>query len=75
MDFTKENYKKIKLEDMIAYIEKKAPKDKEWFKSVAMVNGKYSHLKAVKAFAERYFPDIIPTKKETVKKLDVLNNW
>ena len=40
-----------------------------------MVNVKYSHLKAVKDFAERYFPDIIPTKKETVKKSDVLNNW
>ena len=54
---------------MIAYIEKKAPKDKEWFKSVAMVNGKYSHLKAVKAFAERYFPDIIPTKKRNSNKI------
>ena len=75
MDFTKENYKKIKLEDMIAYIEKKAPKDKAWFKSVAFVDGKYSDLKAVKAFAERYFPDIVPTKKETVKKSDILNNW
>ena len=54
---------------MIAYIEKKAPKDKEWFKSVAMVNGKYSHLKAVKTFAERYFPDIIPTKKRNSNKI------
>lgn len=75
MDFTKENYKKIKLEDMVAYIEEKSPEDKAWFKSVSMVNGKYSHLKAVKAFAEKYFPDIIPTKKETVKKSDILNNW
>ena len=60
---------------MVAYIEKKEPKDKAWFKSVAMVNGKYSHLKAVKAFAERYCHDIITTKKETVKKSDILNNW
>ena len=77
MEFTKENYKKIKLDDMIEYIEKNAPKDKAWFKSVAFdSNGKYSHLKAVKEFAGKYFPEIIPTKKEKApNKSDKLKNW
>ena len=68
-------YKKITLEEMMQYIEKNAPKDKEWFKSVALENGKYVHLKARKAFCEKYMPEIIPTKKEVEKKSEKLLNW
>lgn len=70
------NYKQITLEDMMKYIETNAPKDKEWFKSIALSEeGKYLHLTAKKAFCEKYMPEIIPQKKETTKKSDLLLNW
>jgi hypothetical protein len=70
-------FKKITFEDMKEYIEEKAAKDKEWFKSVAIdENGKYQHLIAKKAFCERYMPDIIPVKKPKKEtKADILANW
>ena len=43
-------------------------------------NGKnklrYSHLKAKRAFCERYMPEIIPVAKEKKKnKTDILKDW
>ena len=73
---TKWEYKKITLEDMMAYIEKNAKNDKAWFKSVAMdEDGKYNHLKAKREFCERYMPEIIPVAKTSKKKSDLLKNW
>lgn len=80
------DYKKMTLEDMMNYIETNAPQDKEWFKSVALekVFSKkekkeietYNHLKARKAFCERYMPEIIPVAKEPKeKKSQKLLNW
>ena len=75
------NYKKITFEDMVNYIEKEAPNDKKWFKGVAMSldkkgNLKYNHLKAKKAFCEKYMPELIPTKKEPkTNKSDILKDW
>lgn len=75
------NYKKITFEDMVDYIETKAPKDKAWFKENAFAldkfgNYKYNHLKAKKAFCERYMPEIIPPKKEKApNKTDILKDW
>jgi hypothetical protein len=68
------DFKHIKLEDMMEYIEKKAPatvevngeevNTKSWFKSVAIdANGKYQHLIAVRAFCEKFCPEIIPVGK------------
>jgi hypothetical protein len=76
IEFTKENYKKITLDDMIEYIETTAPQDKDWFKSVALVNNKYSHLKAVKEFAKKYFPSIVPVASvKKPNKSEKLKNW
>ena len=75
------NYKKITFNDMVEYIENNASKDKAWFKGEAMAldkkgNLKYNHLKAKKAFCERYMPELIPTKKETkTNKSDILKDW
>lgn len=70
------NYETMKFEDMKAYIEENAPNDKEWFKSVAIVKGSYSHFKARKAFCEKYMPEIIPVAKaKEPTKADILANW
>lgn len=73
----KYDYKKLTFEEMKEYIETNAAADKEWFKSVAIdEKGVYQHLKAKKAFAEKYMPEIIPVakpKKQT--KADILANW
>jgi len=78
------DYKTMILEEMVAYIKKNAPQDKEWFLGEAYVykNTKegrkkvYNHLKAKKAFCERYMPDIIPVKKEKEPKAsEILENW
>lgn len=69
-------FKKITFDDMKEYIEKNAASDKEWFKSVAIKEGKYQHLAAKKAFCEKYMPEIIPTKKpDKETKADILANW
>lgn len=71
-----ESYRKISFEDMVEYIETNAPKDKKWFKSVAIDSkGKYQHLVAVRAFCERYMPEIIPVKTSKTNKSDILKNW
>jgi hypothetical protein len=84
------NFNKLTFEEMKEYIEKNAPTDKAWFKKEAMgtreikdKNGNvtktikvYSHLKAKRAFCERYMPELIPvaqTKKENVTK--ILEEW
>lgn len=69
-------YKYITCEMMMEYIKKNAPQDKDWFKSVALHNGKYEHLYARKQFCLRYMPEIIPVAKEKrVPKADLLMNW
>lgn len=83
------NFKKIKLGDMIDYIENVAPatvkvneedvSTKAWFKAVAFdEKGKYQHLIAVRAFCAMFMPDIIPVAKEKVvpaNAKDKLANW
>lgn len=69
-------FKKITFDDMKEYIEKNAASDKEWFKNVAIKDGKYQHLVAKKAFCEKYMPEIIPVKKAPKEtKADILANW
>lgn len=76
MNNEKWNYKQITFEDMINYIEKNAPQDKDWFKSIALNDeGKYMHLKTKKEFCLRYMPDIVPKGKEKINKADFLKNW
>ena len=69
-------YKKIKLEDMMDYIEANAPQDKAWFKSICFdENGRYvSHLKIIKIFCEKYMPNLLVHSKK-VKAKDRLANW
>lgn len=74
MDGTWE-YKKITLDNMMDYIEKEHPEDKAWFKSIALKDGKYQHLHAVREFCEKYMPDIIPEHKEVLTGADKLNRW
>lgn len=78
-------FKKISIDEMKAFIEENYPDDKAWFKSIAFEtitkeDGKtiqrYNHLKAKKAFCERYNPDLIPVakpKKPTAK--DLFQDW
>lgn len=79
-----ESMKKIKLEDMMSYIEAKAPTDKAWFKTVAFQNKdgveqkSYQHLNAVKQFCLRYeeFRDLIPkAKAKEPNKSEKLMKW
>lgn len=82
----KEGFKKITLEEMKDFISAHYPEDKAWFKSIAFdtitkedgtEGTKYNHLKAKKAFCEKYNPDLIPVaaapKKPTAKEL--LEDW
>lgn len=71
------DYKKITAQDIFDYISENAPEDKKWFKSVAYdENGKYQHLVAKKAFAERYMPEIIPVAKEKkTNASDLFKDW
>lgn len=72
-------FKKITVEDMVDYIEKNdnTESTKKWFKSVAFnEEGKYQHLVAVRAFCEKYCPEIIPVAKEKKPKAsDLLKDW
>ena len=69
-------FNEMTFDYMKEYIEKNAPKDKEWFKSVAIDSkGKYQHLLAKRAFCEKYMPDKIPQRKVRVNKSDALSNW
>lgn len=86
----KYNFNTLTFEEMKEYIEKNAPKDKAWFKQHAMgkreikdkdgnvkkVIEVYSHLKAKRAFCERYMPEIIPiAKPKKENKTKILENW
>lgn len=76
-DIQEWDYKKITFEDMVSYIESIADAEereeaKAWFKSIAVVDGKYKHLTAKKAFCRKYVPKIVPVAK---KKVDILNDW
>ena len=79
------NFRTIKLEDMMSYIEKNAPQDKQWFKSIAIEiretkDGEekevYNHFNARQAFCERYMPEIIPVSKpKEPTKAELLAKW
>lgn len=74
------NYKLITFDDMVKYIEQNAPTDKAWFKENAFSvdrfgNKKYNHLKAKKAFCEKYMPDLVPVRKGKENKSDILKDW
>ena len=86
----KYNYNTLSFEEMKEYIETKAPQDKAWFKENAYGERKikdkegnvkktiqtYSHLKAKRAFCERYMPEIIPVAKPKKEKVtQILENW
>lgn len=76
MSKEKLEYKKITAVDIFNYIEKNAPDDKEWFKSIAFdENGKYQHLIAKRAFAEKYMPEIIPVAQEKTPASDIFKDW
>lgn len=69
-------YNEMTLDFMKEYIEKNAPADKEWFKSVAIDSkGKYQHLVAKRAFCEKYMPDKLPKRQAKANKSDSLKNW
>ena len=71
-----QSIKTITLEDMKDYIEKEDKNGKAEFKANAIVNGKYNHLKATRYFCKKYFPNLIPTKKEELpNKSDFLKDW
>ena len=74
--------KKIKLDEMMDFIEEKDPDSKEWFKTVAFQdkNGnavaKYNHLNAVRQFCKKYAPELIPVAKEKKPApTDRLKSW
>lgn len=81
--FEFESMRKIKLEDMMSYIEAKAPTDKAWFKTVAFQNKdgvtqkSYQHLNAVKQFCLRYeeFRSLVPKSAKEPNKSEKLMNW
>ena len=73
----KVDFKKITAQYMKEYIEKNAPEDKAWFKSIAFdSNNKYQHLIAKRKFAEKYMPEIIPiAKPKEPKKSEMFKDW
>lgn len=76
-----ETYKDITLEDMMNYIDEKAPDFKADFKKVALLKNKngevrYNSASAKHAFCEKFMPDLLPKKKAPKKtKTDILNEW
>lgn len=79
------DYKTIKLAEMQDFIEKYHPEDKEEFKKHAIeyvkikntdgVKPVYRHMKARKYFCEKYMPELLPKKKDKVKKSESILNW
>ena len=74
--------KKIKLDEMMDFIEEKDPDSKEWFKTVAFqdkngnATAKYNHLNAVRQFCKKYAPELIPVAKEKKPApTDRLKSW
>lgn len=81
------DFKKIKLENMVKYINEKHPEDKQWFKNIAYSKKednknnegknnkkKYNHLFAVRCFCDRYCSYLIPHSKEC-KADTLLKDW
>ena len=64
----------LTFEAMTEYIVNNHPEDKAWFKSVAIIDGKYQHLTARKEFVNKYRPDLAPTGKKPTKA-DLLKDW
>ena len=79
------DYKTITLAEMQDFIEKNHPEDKEEFKKHAIefvkikntdgVKPVYRHMKARKYFCEKYMPELLPKKKDKVKKSESILNW
>lgn len=76
-----DTFKDITLEDMMKYIDEKAPDFKAEFKSVALLENKngdirYNSAKAKTAFCSKFMPELLPKKKERKKtKTDILKEW
>lgn len=76
-----DSFKDITLEDMMKYIDEKAPDFKAEFKSVALLENKngdirYNSAKAKTAFCSKFMPELLPKKKERKKtKTDILKEW
>lgn len=76
-----DSFKDITLEDMMKYIDEKAPDFKEDFKAVALLKNKngdvrYNSAKAKTAFCSKFMPELLPKKKEPKKtKTDILKEW
>ena len=77
-------YRKLTIEYMIRYIDENVPNDKEWFKSVALVdrtdkNGNTKKVcdmfRAKKAFCERYMPELLPKHTGKVSATEMLLKW
>lgn len=69
-------YNEMTLEYMKEYIEKNAPNDKDWFKSIAIDSkGKYQHLVAKREFCKKYMPDKLPKRQTKPNKSDMLKDW
>lgn len=75
------SFKEITLEDMMKYIEEKAPDFKSEFKDVALLKNKngdirYNSAKAKTAFCKKFMPELLPEKKTPKKtKTDILKEW
>ena len=77
-----DSYKKITLDDMMKYIDEKAPEDKAWFKKEAFKDKEgnetdsYQHLTAVRAFCGKYMPELLPVAKpKPISGKEKLKGW
>lgn len=76
-------FKTLSTEDMIEYISKNAPKERAWFLTKAYETKEtkegtkkvYNHLKAKRAFCEKFMPELLPVKKARVKATKTLEDW
>lgn len=72
-----ESFNKIKVDDILDFMKDKSAEEKKAFKKAAFdEDGKYQHIIAKRYFCEKYFPDLVPVKKEEQpKKSDVFKDW
>ena len=72
-----ESFNKIKVADIHEYMKDKSAEEKKAFKEVAFdENGKYQHIKAKRYFCEKYFPKLVPVKKDKApNKADIFKDW
>ena len=85
MEEKKYEFKTLKIEDMIQYLKENAPDEIAWFLTEAYherttKKGKkitvYNHLKAKRAFCEKFMPDIVPPKREPKERATkILEEW